>query len=346
MNINEVCAFLKDYNGKDLYFMEICGTHTASVCENGIDNLISEKIHLVSGPGCPVCVTVCEYIDRLVELSEIKNNVIVSFGDMLRVPGSKCSLNDARAKGADIRMVYSPLELIEIASGEPNKNFIFAAVGFETTTPVYAELIDAALEQSIKNIRLLTSLKTMPAAVDKLCAMNKKISGFLAPGHVCAITGANAFLPLAEKYNMPFVVSGFTAEEIICSIYALVMLQGKGVVKNLYKRAVKDERNEKAYRLTDKYFEPCKASWRGFGEIEGSGRALKKEYELFDAQSKRITKDSKMNRLCLCSDIVLGMAAPKDCPLFRKICSPENPQGACMVSTEGSCFNYFVNNRG
>lgn len=346
MNINEVCTFLKKYNGRDLYFMEICGTHTASVCENGIDNLISEKIHLVSGPGCPVCVTVSEYIDRLVELSEIENNVIVSFGDMLRVPGSKYSLNDARAKGADIRMVYSPLELIEIAKKEPNKSFVFAAVGFETTAPVYAELIDTALEQSLKNIRLLTSIKTMPAAVDKLCTMNKKISGFLAPGHVCAITGSNAFIPLAEKYNMPFVVSGFTAEEILCSIYALVKLQGKGVVKNLYKRVVKEERNEKAYSLTEKYFEPCTASWRGFGEIEGSGTALKKEYELFDAQSKGIAKDSKANNLCRCSDIVLGMASPKECPLFNKVCSPENPQGACMVSTEGSCFNYFVNNRG
>lgn len=343
--LQEIIYKLKNYNGKPLTFMEVCGTHTASISENGIPFLLSEKIRLVSGPGCPVCVTVAEYIDVLIDYSKQENTVVASFGDMLRVPGSKESLKDAMASGGKVKMVYSPLELLDIASGDINTTYIFAAVGFETTAPVYAVLIEEAIKRKITNIKLLTALKTMPKAIEFLCKSGSNINGFLAPGHVAVITGVNDFKILADKYNLPFVVSGFEGQELIASIYALCNLADKGVVKNLYKRAVTDNGNEAAKNCVNKYFEPCDAVWRGIGRLQNSGIALKKEYSDFDAGSKAIMKDTKVNPACQCSDVIIGKKSPFQCPLFGKICTPENPQGACMVSTEGSCYSYYVNDR-
>lgn len=344
MNINDVIKTLKEYDGDDITLMEVCGTHTASISENAIPSLISDKIHLVSGPGCPVCVTVSDYVDRLIELA-LDGNVIVTFGDMIRVPGSKRALKDIKFEGADIRMVYSPIETIELAKAEPNKNFVFAAVGFETTTPIYALLLDEIIKQNIENIRLLTALKTMPNVIASLCEAQNNIDGFLAPGHVAVITGSNAFVPLAEKYNLPFAVSGFEAEEILASIYALIKLRGQGKVINLYKSAVPSERNEKAFEEVNKYFEPYDAPWRGLGKIKNSGMALKEEYAKYDAGSRQLTNDYSYQKGCSCGDIIAGLKKPSDCPLYGKVCTPENPKGACMVSVEGSCFNYITNNR-
>lgn len=344
MNINDVIKALKEYDGEELTLMEVCGTHTASISENAIPSLISNKIHLISGPGCPVCVTVSDYVDRLIELA-LDGNVIVTFGDMIRVPGSKKALKDIKFEGADIRMVYSPMETIALAEAEPEKNFVFAAVGFETTTPIYALLLDEIIKQKIENIRLLTALKTMPNVIAALCEKESKIDGFLAPGHVAVITGSNAFVPLAEKYNLPFAVSGFEAEEILASIYALVKLHGQGKVINLYKSAVSSEKNEKAFEVVHKYFEEYDAPWRGLGIIKGSGMALKNEYSKYDAGSRELTNDYSYQKGCSCGEIISGLKKPSDCPLYGKICTPENPKGACMVSNEGSCFNYITNNR-
>lgn len=345
MDIRDITEFLKEYDGKELSFMEVCGTHTAAISSNGIPSLLSKKIKLISGPGCPVCVTVADYIDRLCELSLTDNCCVVTFGDLLRVPGSVSSLQDTKSKGGNIRMVYSPFEILDLAEKNTDTDFVFAAVGFETTTPIYAVLLDKITEKGIGNIKLLTALKTMPAAIDALCRMGGKIDGFIAPGHVCVITGANEFKPLAEKYSLPFVVSGFKGEELLASIYALVKLNGKGKVMNLYKSAVTNIGNEKAKALVEKYFEPCSAVWRGIGEIESSGMALKKEYSAFDAGSRGLTKDRLKNSRCRCGEIITGFASPTECPLFSKVCTPENPQGACMVSNEGACFHYCINNR-
>lgn len=344
MNINDVIKALKEYNGDDITLMEVCGTHTASISENAIPSLISDRIHLISGPGCPVCVTVSDYVDRLIELA-LNGNVIVTFGDMIRVPGSKKALKDIKFEGADIRMVYSPMETIALAKAEPEKNFVFAAVGFETTTPIYALLLDEIIKQKAENIRLLTALKTMPNVIATLCEKDSKIDGFLAPGHVATITGSNAFVPLAEKYGLPFAVSGFEAAEILSAIYALVKLRGHGKMVNLYKSAVSSDRNEKAFEIVHKYFEEYDAPWRGLGTVKGSGMALKDEYSKYDAGSRLLTNDYSYQKGCSCGEIISGLKKPCDCPLYGKICTPENPKGACMVSNEGSCFNYITNNR-
>ena len=344
MNINDVIKALKEYNGEEITLMEVCGTHTASISENAIPSIISDKIHLISGPGCPVCVTVSDYVDKLIELA-LDGNVIVTFGDMIRVPGSQKALKDIKFEGADIRMVYSPTETIELAKAEPNKNFVFAAVGFETTTPIYALLLDEIIKQKIQNIHLLTALKTMPNVIATLCENDNKIDGFIAPGHVAVITGSNEFVPLAEKYNLPFAVSGFEAEEILASIYALIKLRRQGKVINLYKSAVTSERNEKAFEIVHKYFEEYDAPWRGLGIIKGSGMALKKEYARYDAGSRELINDYSHQKGCLCGEIISGLKKPSECPLYGKICTPENPKGACMVSIEGTCHNYITNNR-
>ena len=345
MKINEVLDFLRNYDGKRIRLMEVCGTHTASIAQNAIPSLISDKIELISGPGCPVCVTVSDYTDRLIDLA-LSGNVIITFGDMIRVPGSKRALQDIKADGADIRMVYSPIQALDFARSEPEKEFVFAAVGFETTTPIYALLIDEMLKKDIKNLRLLTALKTMPRVIEKVCEISDNgIDGFLAPGHVCAITGSDLFIPLAKKYKVPFVVSGFEAEEIIGSIYALIKMQDKGEVLNLYKSTVKSEPNAKANDIVSKYFEKCDAAWRGLGIIEDSGMGLKEEYSRLDAGSKELTNDESQSKGCRCGEIITGRAKPTECPLYKKACTPENPMGACMVSTEGTCFNYYTNNR-
>jgi hydrogenase expression/formation protein HypD len=344
MNITDVIKFLKEYDGKEITFMEVCGTHTASIAENAIPSLISNKIHLISGPGCPVCVTVSDYVDKLCELA-LDGNVIVTFGDMIRVPGSKCALKDIKSDGADIRMVYSPMQTIELALAEPDKTFVFAAVGFETTTPIYAVLLDEVIKQGISNVKLLTALKTMPNVIAELCEKENNIDGFIAPGHVAVITGSTAFDSLAKKYNLPFVVSGFTAEEMLCTIYALVKLQGKGQAINLYKSAVKSQKNEKASALVNKYFEPYDASWRGLGQIKNSGMAIKSKYAEFDAGSRELIHDYSRQKGCSCAEIITGQKKPYDCPLYGKVCTPENPKGACMVSSEGACFNYLTNGR-
>lgn len=346
MNITDITEFLSNYDGEELSFMEVCGTHTAAISENGIPSILSNKIKLISGPGCPVCVTVADYIDRLCTLALEDNTCVVTFGDLIRVPGSSSALQETKSKGGQIRMVYSPFEIIDLAEKDTDTTYVFAAVGFETTTPIYAVLLEKIIEEDIKNIRLLTALKTMPAAIDTLCQMGGKIDGFIAPGHVSVITGANEFKPLAEKYNLPFVVSGFKGEELLASIYALVKLKGQGKVLNLYKSAVTDTGNEKAKALVNKYFEPCDAVWRGIGKINNSGMALKKEYAAYDAGSRELIHDNVKNKKCRCGEVITGFSSPCDCPLFAKACTPENPQGACMVSNEGACFHYYINNRG
>ena len=346
MQLNDILKFLKEYDGRPLNLMEVCGTHTASIFENAIESLLSEKIHLISGPGCPVCVTVSAYVDRLCALALDKNNVIVTFGDMIRVPGSKQALRDVRAQGADVRMVYTPLEMLAMAQKEKEKTFIFAAVGFETTTPVYALLLDEAVRKNIKNIKILSALKTMPNVIKKLCTQQNNIDGFLAPGHVAVLTGSNVFEQLAAQYSRPFAVSGFKAEEILASVYALVKMQGTGKCVNRSKPVARESENEKAKKLVEKYFRPCTAAWRGIGMIENSGMILRDEYSDFDAGSENLTQDASFQKGCCCGEIITGRKRPTQCPLYKTICTAENPMGSCMVSNEGTCFNYYMNDRG
>lgn len=341
--MNDRISFLKDYDGPKLRLMEVCGTHTAQIAKCGIRQILSPQIELISGPGCPVCVTVSDYIDKLIELANTPNTVVASFGDMLRVPGSKGNLRTAQAGGAKVQMVYSPMDMLKLAEKDPDRTYIFAAVGFETTTPVYALLIQEAKKRNLKNVKLLTSLKVMPPVIDWICENQGGVDGFLAPGHVSVITGSKLFEGLAEKYQLPFVVAGFEGEELISAIYALVRLQKKGIVMNMYPSAVTENGNEEARNQVNQYFEPGDAVWRGMGCIPGSGMQLRPEYMEFDAGSSSLVGDYVANPACHCAEVLTGKIHSEECPLFGSVCTVDHPQGACMVSMEGSCFNRLTN---
>ena len=261
----------------------------------------------------------------------------------MRVPGSRESLLDARSRGAEVVMVYSPLDCIDIAEKSPEKIFVFAAVGFETTAPVYAQLIDRVIKAGIENIHILTAIKTMPAVIGRIMENGAPIDGFLAPGHVSVITGYDAFSDIARVYAIPFVVAGFTGERLLVALFDLVKNRGRGLVKNDYPSVVTREGNLKAKELTDKYFKPCGAVWRGLGKIKGSGLILREEYSHLDEGSVFLDEDIKLNKACICDRVLTGSKNPAECPLFGRGCTPSSPQGACMVSREGSCFTHFVN---
>lgn len=343
--MTDLVTAIRQYDGPPVQFMEVCGTHTAAIAKNGIRSLLPENIRLVSGPGCPVCVTVTAYLDRLIALSKEPDTVVVSFGDLLRVPGSKGSLSDGKAEGGRVQMVYSPMEVLELARKNPDQTFVFAAVGFETTAPVYALLLKRAKEQGIENIRLLTSLKTMPPAIDWVCRQGQ-VDGFLAPGHVSVVTGSRLFEPLAERYRLPFAVAGFSGESILAALYGLTKSTGKGTVLNLYPSVVTRDGNRQAWEAVEECFVPCDAAWRGIGIIKDSGLKLKAEYERFDAGSGGLMEDREANRACRCAQVLVGRLEPAGCPLFGKACTPTTPQGACMVSTEGSCYHAFLSAEG
>ena len=343
-DLDEIKKYLREYDGDAKVIMEVCGTHTASISENGIPAMLSDKIKLISGPGCPVCVTVASYIDRLIELSLEENTTVVTFGDMLRVKGSEKSLSEAMADGASVKMVYSPFEILDMAEENETILYVFAAVGFETTTPVYALITDELLKRDTKNVKLLTALKTMPEAIRTVANGDTKITGFLAPGHVSTITGHKLFENMAMELNIPFVTAGFKGEELLAAIYALTKLDG-GKSLNMYPSVVTYEGNKAAKEMVSKYFVACDAAWRGMGVIKNSGMRLRDEYKRFDAGSAMLTEDKMYNRGCACGEVICGKKNPNECPLYGKVCTPDNPQGACMVSTEGSCFHYYINRR-
>ncbi len=343
--IEEIVNYLQNYHGRRLRIMEVCGSHTAAITKCGIRELLSERISLISGPGCPVCVTPSSYIDRLIELAKEPDTTVVTFGDMLRVPGSRKSLSEAKGEGASVEMVYSPMDTLKLAKKNPQRTYIFAAVGFETTAPVYTLLLDEVYKEGIKNVKLLTALKTMPRAIRSLMAENPDIDGFLAPGHVCTITGSKVFQPLAEKLQIPFAVAGFGDRELVLAIYGLVRMIEKQemAVKNFYPAAVTEEGNRTAQEKMKQYFKPYDALWRGLGVIPESGLILRDEYQELDAGSKALIADEKRNPACCCDKILIGKMLPAECPLFGKVCTPGNPQGACMVSYEGSCHQQYGN---
>ncbi|MBR4026435.1 MAG: hydrogenase formation protein HypD [Lachnospiraceae bacterium] len=342
MNLEEMRKFLAEYDGEDINIMEVCGSHTAAISKNGIRELLSPKIHLISGPGCPVCVTPTAYVDKLVELSLMENTCVVTFGDMLRVPGSKYSLSEVQAMGGRSIMVYSPSDILALAEKEPNTTFVFASVGFETTTPVYALLIEEIIEKNMTNVKLLTALKTMPNVIAYLCEHGADIDGFLAPGHVAVITGSDAFVPLAEKYQIPFGVSGFEGEELLTALCGIIKAKGIGTVMNFYPSVVSREGNQKAQAFVNTYFEKADAVWRGMGMISQTGMVLKEAYRQYDAGSMELNEDNKRNKACCCDKILMGKMQPSQCSLFGRVCKPLTPQGACMVSTEGSCYSAYI----
>jgi len=337
---------IKNLSKKNVRLMEVCGTHTMSIFRNGIRKLIPGTISLLSGPGCPVCVTAQNEIDAFIEISRVPDTIITTFGDLMRVPGNESSLQKERAAGKDIRMVYSTFDAIEIARKNPQKKVVFLGVGFETTAPTVAASILSAREMKIENYFVYSAHKTVPQA---LCALMKtegiKIDGFILPGHVSVIIGTRAYLPFFNQYQTPCVVAGFEPSDIMQAVLMLVkQIENKTPgLENAYTRAVSFEGNEKAVGIMNDVFEAADVAWRGIGIIPGSGLKIRNEFSDYDAMKKfEISeKDSKEPRGCACGEILTGLKTPVECPLYKKICTPVDPVGPCMVSSEGTCAAYY-----
>ena len=343
MREKELAAFLQNYNGRPLKLMEVCGTHTSALYRTGLRQLLPDNITLVSGPGCPVCVTPTSYIDKLVEFAFTSGYKVLTFGDMLAVPGSKMSLAEARDQGGAADFFYAPEDVLEKAKEQPDTTFILAAVGFETTAPVWATVINTAADRQIKNIKFLTALKTMPQALAFLCSQGK-IDGFLCPGHVAVITGSEPFQKLAEEFSETMVIGGFSQAQLLRAMVRLVLESSRGHAGlwNEYPSVVKRSGNPVAQKIVDDIFEAGDAVWRGIGRLPDSGMYIKEKYKNFDAGSRGLNED-RIPPGCLCSRIVLGEAVPMQCPHFGKRCTPEHPVGACMVSSEGTCCITYRN---
>ncbi|MBU0701938.1 hydrogenase formation protein HypD [bacterium] len=373
---------LVDRTDRKIVLMEVCGTHTVAIFKHGIRNLLDSSIRLVSGPGCPVCVTAAQDIDRAVWLSRQKDVILATFGDMIRVPGSTVSLEgfsgsykDARegsrgdaetrrgervnslerqrVEGADIRVVYSVLDALELAKTNPAKKVIFLGVGFETTSPSIASCIYTANKQGISNFWVFVCHKLIPPAMRALLeAGEATINGFICPGHVSTIIGSLPYEFIAKEFGVPCVIAGFEPLDILQSVYMLIsqIKETKAQVQIQYSRCVKPEGNEKALSKLYEVFEPADSNWRGIGVIPDSGLRIRQEYSRFDANLAfeiphdiNVGADSKpaLSAECICGKILRGIAIPSDCPLFGKVCTTENPIGACMVSTEGTCAAYY-----
>lgn len=343
--VTKLTGHIKNLARGNLAFMEVCGGHTSAIHRFGIKSLLPGNIKLISGPGCPVCVTGKNFIDKAVECSRLKNVIITSFGDLIRVPGTASSLEKERANGADIRIVFSGLEALDIAIANPGKRVIFLGIGFETTAPGTAVTINEAAKIEIDNFCLLSAHKIMPPAMDAIIKEGVNINGFICPGHVAAITGSKIFDFIPEKYKLGCVITGFEPVDITQAILMLVRQVNSNDPKTeiQYRRAVTKEGNSLAKKQMEDVFETCDAFWRGFGIIPGSGLKLKNEFAKYDAEKlfSFVPDSYEDDGNCICGEILRGKKSPPDCPLFGNGCVPDNPVGACMVSNEGACNTWF-----
>ena len=325
--------------------MEVCGTHTMNIHRHGIRELMPNGVRLISGPGCPVCVTPRPGIDKAVAYARQLDTIVCSFGDMLRPPGSTSSLLNERANGADVRIVYSPLDAVKIAKENADKKVIFIGIGFETTAPLIAATIIQAKKEVIKNYKVLALGKLIPPAMDMLVSDERlKINGFLCAAHVSTIIGTKSYKPIAEK-GIPCVVAGFEPVDIMAGIYSLLkqVSEGRSEVENEYSRIAKPEGNIKALEILDDVFEPADSEWLGIGEIPKSGLRIREKYSEFDAEAMwPVEAEATMREKgCRCGEILMGLIEPPECPLFANVCTPEMPHGACMVSSEGTCAAFY-----
>ncbi len=347
----KICKSLADKIAKNCVgtgftFMEVCGTHTMSIFKNGIREILPQNLRVISGPGCPVCVTPNSVIDRAVAIAGLEGFCVCSFGDMMRVPGSYSSLQKEKGKGADVRIVYSAKDSVEVAKENPDKRVVFLGIGFETTTPTIASSIKDASNENLKNYFVLSAHKLIPPAIRAILESGESpINGFLLPGHVSVIIGEKPYQFVAEEYKVPCVIAGFEPVDIL---YALLKLteQVKNdtpFVENCYRRSVKDVGNRMALNIVDEVFSVCDSEWRGLGMIADSGLKIKEKYRDFDAECRIDVdvKEPKENPGCICGDVLRGSSSPLDCKLFGNVCTPEEPVGPCMVSSEGTCAAYY-----
>ena len=343
----ELIARIHELAGdRKINLMEVCGTHTVSIGRYGFRSIMPEGLKLLSGPGCPVCVTANRDIDHAIALAKMDGAIITTFGDMMRVPGSSSSLAAEKAAGHDIRIVYSPLDAVEIARQNPEREVIFMGVGFETTTPTIAATILEAAAQGLKNFSVYCAHKTTPPALRAIANdPGTTIDGFILPGHVSTITGLAPFRFLVDEFETPGVVTGFEPVDILEGVCMLVemVVTGKPAIDNAYRRGVATDGNPVARKLVEQVFEPCDTVWRGLGPIGGSGLRVRGDLAAFDA-SRRFDVEIEPTvepRGCRCGNVLRGAITPNGCPLFGRACTPEHPVGPCMVSSEGSCAAYF-----
>lgn len=337
MRERELAAWLRAYDGPPLRLMEVCGTHTSALYRSGIRQMLPSSVTFLSGPGCPVCVMPTAYIDALCRYALTPGHKVMAFGDLLAVPGSEMSLAGARDRGGAVDFFYDPEDVLEIAAAAPETTFVLAAVGFETTAPIWATLIRRVYDEGISNVKFLTALKTMPGAMARIAAEGR-IDGFLCPGHVAVITGSAAFREMARSSGRAMVIGGFSPSELLRALARLVLEASRGHAGlwNEYPTVVREEGNERARALMADVFTEGDAVWRGLGPIAGSGLYLSEKYSALDAGSHGLNED-RMPRGCCCGEVLMGRIRPEDCPCFGRVCTPEHPVGACMVSTEGAC---------
>lgn len=331
--------------------MEICGGQTHTILRYGLDELLGASVELVHGPGCPVCVTPAAAVDQAIELALNPTVILASYGDMLRVPGSRSNLLQARAEGADVRVIYSPLEAVKLSRAHPDRQVVFFAIGFETTAPVNAMAVVEAQRQELTNFSLLVSQSLVPPAMRSLLrSPENRVQGLLAPGHVCTVMGCREYAAMASECDLPVVVAGFEPADLLQAVLLLVrqLESGTARLENQYARSVRPDGNPAARRLMDEVFEPCDQHWRGLGEIPASGLRLRAAFAAFDAAQRFSLppRHAEEASLCLSAQILQGRKLPTDCPWFAARCSPENPLGAPMVSTEGACAAYYRYRRG
>ncbi|MDR2638327.1 MAG: hydrogenase formation protein HypD [Helicobacteraceae bacterium] len=346
--IAALAARIKAEASRPLNIMEICGGHTHTIMKFGLPQLLPPQIRFIHGPGCPVCVMPKERIDHAVALASQPNTILCTLGDMIRVPGGKISLQQARAEGADVRALYSPLDTLKIASENPDKTVVFFAIGFETTAPMTAALIDRVVVGGVKNLLFHINHILVPPPVCAIMDDGAAIDAFLGPSHVSVIAGGDIFLPIAARYQTPIVISGFEPVDMLESVLMIIRQfnEDRREVENQYSRAVTPRGNERAKALMDRYFTPRETfRWRGLGDIAFSALKLREEYAFLDAE--RVFAHCLSNepiddhKLCLCAQILKGRAKPTDCKVFGKACTPNSPLGSCMVSSEGACAAYY-----
>ncbi|MDD9148114.1 hydrogenase formation protein HypD [Sporolactobacillus sp. CQH2019] len=327
-------------------FMEVCGSHTMALARTGIKLMLKGHVRLISGPGCPVCVTDQKQIDAMIEVAESDDRIVCTFGDMMRVPGSKRSLLSAKTDGRDVRIVYSPLDAVRIAEENPDKEVIFLGVGFETTVPVLAAAIQLAAQKNVGNFSMWATTKLVQPVLRELLTVKKvKINGFLLPGHVSIVLGEKAYQFLIDEFRMPGVISGFGPVEMLSAIYKLleIIIEDRPAIVNNYKSVVRPEGNTAAQKIMYEFFEPCDEAWRGLGVIPQSGLDIREKYDRFNAKKRfNIKVGEPKKTLCRCGDMICGIASPEECILFGKACTPLHPIGPCMVSTEGSCAAHYA----
>ncbi len=342
----KLSAAIADTVSRSWSIMEVCGGQTHSIVRHGLDKLLPDSVSLIHGPGCPVCVTPLEMIDAAIHLASRVDLIFCSFGDMLRVPGTNQDLQQAKAKGGDVRIVYSPLDALEIAKNSPTQEVVFFAVGFETTAPANAMAVYQARENAIDNFSIVVSHVLVPPALHTILShSDNQVNGILAAGHVCTIMGEEEYVPIANQYGTPIIVTGFEPLDILQGIYLCIkqLERGQANVVNQYSRSVRRHGNTAAKNMINEIFEVVPRSWRGLGKIPKSGLALRDKYSEFDAMRKFNIKTIPAiePEFCISGQILQGLKKPPECPMFGTVCTPEHPLGATMVSAEGTCSAYF-----